>query len=585
MTTAYPPTLSTGLAPGSQLHEYTLLKVLGIGGFGITYLARDNHLQLDVAIKEFFPASLAVRNPATGSVAVKAEEHREDFAWGKSRFMGEAQMLARFRHENIVQVFRFFDANDTSYMVMAYEEGTSLEELLKAKDDWDEASVQALLLPLLDGLQAVHGAGFLHRDIKPANILVRARNGAPVLIDFGSARSAISTHTLTALVSPGYGPVEQYFEQGHQGPWTDIYALSAVLYRIVCGVAPVPAHQRLKKDALVPAVFAAKGDYSPTFLKAIDAALHVDEAQRPQSIAEWRQLQGGAAAAAPGAHPLAGAATRPGSAYADASAATTTFRFDATERVAGRRAPTRLLAVGGILIGALAAVVLWPKGQAERPAPVVAAVPAVAASAAPAAAVAVPPAAVASHPEATTKKKEPTPTAPPRPAAEAPATAAARPAPAADAPARPAPAGEAPPAESPARRDAQPMPPPEAANACNGKTASSACEFVDRDGLPILGTCVTAPFGGRPLTFCRPGGGRSSGAAPGAASGRADLPPGEPGLTGPTREALIPCQGRRQGDACSFIGRRGETLTGTCISPPPMPNGGGEMPMACRPSF
>lgn len=285
-----PQTLSPALPPGTLLKEYSLLSVLGMGGFGITYLAADNNLHLKVAIKEFFPSSAAVRNQFSGAVALKSEQAQAEYAWGKDRFMREAQTLARFRHKNIVQVFRYFEANGTCYMVMAYEEGQCLEDALEADPArWDTQAVLALMMPLLDGLESVHAAGFLHRDIKPANIVLRAGDGSPVLIDFGAARAPTSSDALTVVLSHGYGPPEQYSRQGKQGPWTDIYALGGVLYRIVTGSVPPMSLHRVQHDPIIPATFHGEGRFEPHFLKAIDTALEVDETKRPQSIAEWRR--------------------------------------------------------------------------------------------------------------------------------------------------------------------------------------------------------------------------------------------------------------------------------------------------------
>lgn len=287
-----PQTLSPALPAGYSLQEYSIESVLGIGGFGITYLAHDNHLHHKVAIKEFFPANLAARNHATGAVGIKSPDCQEEFTWGKTRYAQEAQTLARFNHPSIVRVYRYFEANSTSYMVMAFEEGRSLADALAAGQiDWTEARITELITSLLAGLAEVHKAGFLHRDIKPENILLRDKDGTPVLLDFGSARSLMSNHTMTAMVSPGYGPVEQYSsDQGDQGPWTDIYALAAVLYRIVSGQVPVPAPNRVKKDSLMPAAFAGAGRYSKPFLAAIDQALSIDETKRPQDVLAWSAL-------------------------------------------------------------------------------------------------------------------------------------------------------------------------------------------------------------------------------------------------------------------------------------------------------
>lgn len=288
-----PETFSPALAEGYRLQEYTILSVLGIGGFGITYLAGDNHLQARVAIKEFFPANLAVRNHTTGTVGIKSSECTQDFTWGRERYAQEAKTLAKFDHASIIRVYRYFETNGTSYMVMPYEDGLSLSGALAIDEEWPESRILKLLTPLLDGLASVHQAGILHRDIKPENILIRSRDGSPVLLDFGSARSVFASHTMTALVTPGYGPVEQYSDEGDQGPWSDIYSMAAVLYRVIAKRAPVPAPNRIKKDSLLPAVFAGRGRYSPAFLEAIDAALAIDSETRPQTIAQWLALLAG----------------------------------------------------------------------------------------------------------------------------------------------------------------------------------------------------------------------------------------------------------------------------------------------------
>lgn len=282
-------TYSPALPSGYALQEYTIEAVLGIGGFGITYRAHDNHLHHKVAIKEFFPANLAARNPSTGTVGIKSPDCQSEFTWGKTRYTQEAQTLARFNHPNIVRVNRYFEANSTSYLVMVFEEGQSLETILKnGQEDWTQTRVLDLLMPLLSGLAEIHQGGYLHRDIKPENIILRSKDNSPVLLDFGAARSIMASHTMTALVSPGYGPAEQYStDHTDQGPWTDIYAMAAVAYRIVSGRVPVPAPNRLKKDSLIPAVFVGDGRYSKPFLSAIDLALSIDERQRPQTVTAW----------------------------------------------------------------------------------------------------------------------------------------------------------------------------------------------------------------------------------------------------------------------------------------------------------
>ncbi|NIM26975.1 MAG: protein kinase [Gammaproteobacteria bacterium] len=290
------------LPSGYKLHWYVIGSVIGKGGFGITYLALDTNLDQRVAIKEFLPVELATRGN-NSRVHPISEDHSDTYGWGLNRFVTEARTLAKFRHPNVVRVMSVFEANSTAYMVMEYERGESLEKLLKAKKMAGEAKLRAILMPLLDGLKVVHEAGFIHRDIKPDNIFLR-ENGAPVLLDFGSARQAIgvATRTLTALVTPGYAPFEQYdtTEAGEkkQGPWTDIYSLGATLYRAVTGIGPPDAMARITAiisgtDILKPASEAAKGDFSPAFLSAIDWALEFLPENRPQSVDEWRTvLQG-----------------------------------------------------------------------------------------------------------------------------------------------------------------------------------------------------------------------------------------------------------------------------------------------------
>lgn len=281
----------SALPVGYRLHEYEIAAVLGVGGFGITYLATDTQLGMRVAIKEYLPNTLAVRAD-NSTVLPKSKTDEEGYRWGLDRFMKEAQTLARFRHPNIVRVLRFFEANGTGYTVMEYEEGESLAEYLRTHPlALREPEILTLLLPLLDGLKQVHAAGFLHRDIKPANIYLRS-DGTPVLIDFGSARQAMGSHTqsLTSVFTPGYAPFEQYFADGRQGPWTDIYALGAVLYRLAAGESPPDAAKRIKDDTLTPASIRGKGRYSAGFLHAIDQALMMNEEARPQTIDAWLSL-------------------------------------------------------------------------------------------------------------------------------------------------------------------------------------------------------------------------------------------------------------------------------------------------------
>ena len=277
------------LKPGLRLHEYRIDGVLGEGGFGVTYLATDVHLNAAVAIKEYLPQDIVFRS-ADGSVSPTASEHLARYRQGLDAFLVEARTLASFRHRAIVRVARFFEANRTAYMVLEVEKGEPLKTWWPEHRKIGEKALVELLLPLLDGLAAVHEAGFLHRDIKPDNIQVRSSDGSLVLLDFGSAGQAagVASEGLV-VVTPGYAPIEQY-GLGEQGPWTDLYALGATLYWCVSGRKPPDAETR-KADprAYSRAVEAGRDVFGDAFLKAIDWALATDPAKRPRSVAEWRQ--------------------------------------------------------------------------------------------------------------------------------------------------------------------------------------------------------------------------------------------------------------------------------------------------------
>jgi len=309
---------------GTMLSEYRLESVLGVGGFGITYLARDTLLEKSVAIKEYFPSS-AVSRGADMQVTIATPDTKVEYELGLDRFLKEARTLAGFSHPHIVRVNRYFKDNGTGYMVMDYEEGESLKSWLRKSPHPPADVLKGLMAPLLEGIEKVHDAGFLHRDIKPDNIFVRKR-GDPVLIDFGSARQALggATHTLTTLVTPGYAPFEQYSAGAEQGPYTDLYALGAVLFFATTGHNPPDAIGRMKGDSLPTLLAPAIVNYGPALIEAIEWAMSIDEKQRPQSVREWREkFFGGPAgvstvpdlAAAPGAtvrvNPvLGGGATR-----------------------------------------------------------------------------------------------------------------------------------------------------------------------------------------------------------------------------------------------------------------------------------
>ena len=298
------------LPRGHRLQEYELVRVLGMGGFGMTYLGFDHNLDKAVAIKEYLPSGIATRT-TDGSVAPQASEFRGDFQWGLERFLDEARTLARFDHRHIVKVYRFFEAHGTAYIVMEYAEGETLSAHLERKGTLSEAELKGILYPLLDGLAVVHRADFLHRDIKPGNIVLRDADGSPVLLDFGAARQAIGakSRSVTSIVTPGYAPIEQYSSRGHQGAWTDIYALGGVCYRALTGQMPDDATDRMRNDPLVPVSQRCAGRASGAFLSAIDVALSVDEGDRPPSVGVWREALG-ASVSAPARRQAQGASRR-----------------------------------------------------------------------------------------------------------------------------------------------------------------------------------------------------------------------------------------------------------------------------------
>jgi len=288
------------LRPGEVVGRYRIVSVLGQGGFGITYRALDSELGREVAIKEYLPAALAVRQDRI-TVVPRSRSAAEDFAWGRDRFIAEGRTLAALhRVPGIVLVHDFLETNGTAYLVMELLGGQTLQERVARRGPLDATSLDTLLRPLLDGLEQVHAAGFLHRDIKPANILLDDQ-GRPTLIDFGASRAAVAgrSQAMTAVFTPGYAAVEQ-FTAAKQGPWTDIYGLAATLHHAVAGQPPPNAVDRVLDDTYAP-LAEGKRPFAQSLLAAIDAGLAVRSADRPQSIAAWRTLLSQPASAVPGA--------------------------------------------------------------------------------------------------------------------------------------------------------------------------------------------------------------------------------------------------------------------------------------------
>jgi Protein kinase domain len=280
------------LRPGQMIGRYEIVSVLGQGGFGITYRARDVQLGREVAIKEYLPSALAFRQDGA-TVLPRTTRLADDFGWGRERFVSEGQTLATLhRTPAIVHVFDFLEANGTAYIVMELLSGETLEDRLARSGKLGPEDVDRILWPLLDGLEQVHNAGFLHRDIKPANILLDAA-GNPTLIDFGASRAAMAGRTaaMTAIFTPGYAAAEQ-MTSAKQGPPADIYGLSATLYHAIAGKPPPSAFDRMLDDNYESLVQLKPAGFASGLLTGIDAGLAVAARDRPQSIAGWRPLLG-----------------------------------------------------------------------------------------------------------------------------------------------------------------------------------------------------------------------------------------------------------------------------------------------------
>ncbi len=290
---------SNALPNGYNLHRYQIQGVLGAGGFGITYRAIHEALQNEVAIKEYFPAEWAYRDHNGTNVRANAQgqipaRHGEPpcYQWGLERFLDEAKILVQVNHPGVVRVRDYFTANGSAYIVMEYEDGESLSALLQRGGILPESDLRHVLDDVMPALEAVHSQNYLHRDIKPSNLYIRNHDGHVLLLDFGAARQALGrrTRSVTSVVTPGYSPIEQYVTVGEDyGPWTDIYAIGAVMYRCITGAPPIEAPGRVLKDPVQPAIEVGAGLYSNGLLQVVDQALAVRPDDRFQSVAAMRQ--------------------------------------------------------------------------------------------------------------------------------------------------------------------------------------------------------------------------------------------------------------------------------------------------------
>jgi len=296
---------TSALTPGTRIDQYAISDLLGRGGFGITYPVRDEALQRDFALKEFFPEGL-VRREGTSVRFVSTPNSEDDYRWGLRKFYDEARLLAQFSHPNIVSVRRVFEANNSAYMLLDFVKGRTLEQWLEGLDSPPtQEELDLISVPLLSALELVHANRAWHLDISPDNIMIRAVDGAPILLDFGASRFELKQHSqlVSALIfKSGYSAPEQYISNAERyGPWTDIYAFAATLYRALSGKRPSEATARQLEDELAPAALLGKGRYRQQFLDAIDWALKIPPRARPQSIAEWRKslLEGEGSVVAP----------------------------------------------------------------------------------------------------------------------------------------------------------------------------------------------------------------------------------------------------------------------------------------------
>ncbi len=285
------------LPPGTQLAEFEIQGLLGVGGFGLVYRAYDTSLQRTVAIKEYMPAALAARLDGH-TVSVRSSADQGTYQSGLQSFIAEARLLAQFDHPSLVKVYRFFEANNTAYMVMPLYSGMTLKQartLMAAPppEEW----LRTVLWSVLQGLHVLHRSDALHRDVSPDNIFLQDV-GPPVLLDLGAARRAISdkSHKLTAILKVNYAPIEQFAEADDltQGPWTDLYSLAAVVYSCLRNDPPLPATTRVVRDSQ-PSVRSVAATvkqhfglaYSDEFVRTIQHALSVQPADRPQSLAAF----------------------------------------------------------------------------------------------------------------------------------------------------------------------------------------------------------------------------------------------------------------------------------------------------------
>jgi len=288
---------TNALPVGTMLIHYKILSVLGQGGFGITYKVLDTHLDKTMVIKEYMPKQFASRSSDLSTVACIPKD-RDTFEWGMKRFLEEARVLSKFDHISIVKAVNFINANGTAYFVMDFYEGQTLEDYINQHPNkqYTQDEILSVLMPIIEGLKAVHEQGFLHRDIAPDNIFLRI-NRPPILIDFGASRNALGTKSqnISAIVKHGYSPPEQYTSDSAQDTTTDLYAISAVMYEMITGKRPPESTHRQtqifnnNEDPIENIVTKFKGKFEPSFLQTIQQGLSLRQKERIQTIREYQE--------------------------------------------------------------------------------------------------------------------------------------------------------------------------------------------------------------------------------------------------------------------------------------------------------
>ncbi|NIP72115.1 MAG: serine/threonine protein kinase [Gammaproteobacteria bacterium] len=284
------PSVNNSLPPNTKVDEYIIRSTLGGGGFSVVYLASECHSDRPVVIKEYMPTKLARRHADQSISAVSSEAGRR-LQSGRALFFQEASILATLKHPNIVEVLNFFRANETVYMVMAYEDGENLQHYIKKRrGKLSERFLLTVFPALINALKLIHSHGYLHLDVKPGNIHLR-RGGSPLLLDFGAVHRRMESRQRMPgqVCTTAFSPTEQYDHTGYVGPWTDLYALGATMRACVDGRPPPDARARQVKDELRPAAVAFRRQYSQELLEALDWALEVDPLLRPQSADELLQ--------------------------------------------------------------------------------------------------------------------------------------------------------------------------------------------------------------------------------------------------------------------------------------------------------